>query len=65
MRFQKLEAALLTEQHNEITISPASAGFGVTIAVEQAVGDVQDPLLGFPPGPGCPCIRVLRLPLLQ
>lgn len=65
MCFQKLEAALLTEQHNEVTVRSTPASFGVAIAIEQAVCDVQDPFLGFPPGPGRPCIRVLRLTLLH
>lgn len=63
--FQELETALLTEQLDELAISAALGGLGVPITVEQAVGDVEDPLLGLPPGPGRPCIEVLRLTLLQ
>ena len=65
MRFQKLEATLLTKQLDELAISTAPGGLGVPIAVEQAVGDVEDPLLGLPPGPGGSCIGVLGLTLLQ
>lgn len=63
--FQELEAALLAEQHDEVAVGPTPAGLGVPVAAEQAVGDVQHPLLRLPPGPGCPGIRVLGLPLLH
>ena len=63
--FQELEAALVAEQHDEVAVGPAPAGLGVAIAAEEAVGDVQHPLLGLPPGPGCSCVRVLGLPLLH
>ncbi len=65
MGFQKLETALLAEQHDEVAISTAPAGLGVAIAAEEAVSDVQNPLLGLPPRPACSRIQVLRLPLLQ
>ena len=58
MGLQKLQTALLAEEHDEIPICAASAGFGVAIAAEEAVGDVQHPLLGFPPRPRRPSVWV-------
>lgn len=63
--FQELEAALLAEQHDEVSVGPTPACLGVPIPAEEAVGDVQHPLLRLPPGPCCAGIGVLGLPLLQ
>ena len=65
MGIQELQAALLAEQHDEVAVSAAAAGFGVSISAEEAVGDVQHPLLGLPPGPRCSCLYILGLSLLQ
>ena len=65
MGIQELQAALLAEQHDEAAVSATAAGLGVAISAEEAVGDVQDPFLGLPPRPRCPCLSILWLPLLQ
>ena len=65
MRFQELEAALLAKQHDEVSICTAPACFWVPIAAEEAIGDVQHPLLGLPPGPACAGFRLLGLTLLS
>lgn len=65
MRFQKLEAALLAKHVDEVAICAAASCFWVPIAGEQAVGNVQHPLLGFPPWPTCSGVRILRLSVLE
>lgn len=63
--FQELEAALLAEHGDEDAVGPTAGGLGVPVTSKEAVGDVQHPLLGLPPGPGRPGVHVLRLLLLQ
>jgi len=62
---QELDAALVAELRREGGVGGAVAAvLGVAVAVEQPVADVERPLLGFPPRPRRPQLRVLRLSLL-
>ena len=64
-RLQELGEAFLGKHGGKLVLVALFADLGVRVAAEEAVCDVQHPLLGLPPGPRRPHVQVLWHSLLH